>query len=154
MGKRLLFGVSGTLLVLWVALAAQPSGSAPAAGAPQLLCPVTGHPIHPGAHAPWQGGTVYFCSQQCEAKFKENPGKYAVRANFQLAMSGQARQIACPFTGKPLNPSIATVAVGGLNVGFCCRACQQTAARADEETRLDLIFGNAFRTGYAITASP
>ena len=76
--------------------------------------------------------------------------KYTSRANYQLVVTGQAREVACPFTGKPLNPNVPTVRVYGLDVGFCCHACHQTAANADMLTRLDLIFGDAFRTGYVI----
>ena len=65
-------------------------------------------------------------------------------------ITGQAKRIACPFTGKPLNPNIPTAKVYGVDVGFCCRACQQTVAGADQLTRLDLVFGDAFSTGFAV----
>ena len=114
------------------------------------VCPVTARPISASVAIDYQGAKVYFSSPDSIPIFQANLAKYASRANYQLVVTGQAREVACPFTGKPLNPNIPTVRVYGLDVGFCCRACQQTAAGVDMLTRLDLIFGDAFKTGYAI----
>jgi YHS domain-containing protein len=124
-----------------------------AQGGLQAWCVVTNHPINRAISADYRGGKVYFCSEECRQKFLAEPNRYAVRANYQLAITGQARQVGCPFTGKPLNPQIAPMEVGGLSVGFCCRACQQTVAVADYQTRIELVFGDAaFGKGYVVQA--
>ena len=122
----------------------------PAATPGALVCPVTGRAIDKNVSIDYQGAKLYFNSPECIAKFQADPAKYAVNANYQLAVTGQARQVACPFTGKALNPNIPSVKVGVLDIKFCCRACQQTVAKADPETRMDLVFGDAFATGFVV----
>jgi YHS domain-containing protein len=115
-----------------------------------VACPVTGRPIDKAVSIDYQGAKLYFSAPDCIAKYQAEPARYTVGANYQLAVTGQARQVACPFTGKALNPNVAAVKVGVLDVGFCCRACQQTVANADLQTQYTLVFGDAFATGYKI----
>jgi YHS domain-containing protein len=131
-----------------VLLAAEPKAEAVVKSG--AVCPVTARPVSPAVSIEYQGAKLYFSSPDCIPTFQANVAKYASRANYQLVVTGQARQVACPFTGKPLNPNIPTEKVYALDVGFCCRACQQTVAGADMLTRLDLVFGDAFKTGYVI----
>jgi YHS domain-containing protein len=144
------FKMAAALFGLIVFLGGPTMAQAPAKSAVQPVCVVENHPIDRAVSADYQGGKVYFCSRECLAKFQADPAKYAMRAKYQLVVTGQAHQIACPFTGRPINPQIAPMKVCGLDIGFCCRACQQTVARADEATRFDLVFGDAFRTGFAV----
>jgi YHS domain-containing protein len=116
----------------------------------QAWCVTTNHAINPAIAADYHGGKVYFCSEECRKKFLAEPGRYKIRANYQLAVTGQAKQVVCPFTGKALNPRIAPLDVGGLSVGFCCRQCQQTVAAADYQTRIELVFGDAFDKGFVV----
>lgn len=140
-----------TAALLGAALAA---GHAPAADqqpALQAWCVVTNHAISPNISADYRGGKVYFCSDECRKKFLAEPSRYAVRANYQMAVTGQTRQVACPFTGKALNPRIAPMEVGGLSISFCCRACQQTVSVADYQTRIELVFSDAaFGKGFVV----
>jgi YHS domain-containing protein len=109
-----------------------------------------GRPVDPAVSIDYRGAKLYFCRHECIAKFQAEPAKYAAKANYQLAVTRQAKQVACPFTGKALNPNIPSVKVGVLDIKFCCRACQQTVAKADPETRMDLVFGDAFATGFVV----
>lgn len=138
--------------VVVLGLLAVPTGAAEQSqSALQAWCVVSNHPINPAISADYRDAKVYFCSEECKQKFFVEPGRYTIRANYQLAVTGQTRQVACPFTGKPLNPRIASMEVGGLSVGFCCRACQQTVAVADYQTRIELVFSDAsFRKGFVI----
>ena len=142
----------GTLVIgsVFAAAVAGPAAGRESVPALQPVCVIDDHPIDRAISTDWQGGKVCFCSEKCLKEFLASTGKYAARANHQLLASGQARQVACPFTGKPLNSQIPTVRVAGADIGFCCRACQQTVTRADRQTRFDLIFGDAFRTGFAV----
>jgi len=114
------------------------------------VCPVTGHPIDLKVSIDYKGARLYFHSPASIDTFQADPAKYAVGANYQLAVTGQAKQVACPFTGRPLSPSIPSIKVGVLDIGFCCRACEQTVATADYQTRFELVFGDHFSTGFAI----
>ena len=114
-------------------------------------CPVTCRPIDKSVSIDYLGARLYFAEAACIGKFQADPARYTVGANYQLAVTGQAHLVACPFTGKPLNSSVPTVKVGVLDIGFCCHACQQTVARTDDiQARYRLIFGDAFATGFVV----
>jgi YHS domain-containing protein len=141
--------VAAALLGTW--LAAGPAPAADQQPALQAWCVATNHPINANISADYHGGKVYFCSDECRKNFLADPARYKVRANYQLVVTGQAREVACPFTGKPLNPRIAPMEVGGLSIGFCCRACQQTVSVADYQTRIELVFSDAaFNKGFVV----
>ena len=67
---------------------------------PSQVCPVTGRPIDRSVSIDYEGARLYFCSPKCIAVFQADPARYAVNANYQLAATHQAKQVACPFTGK------------------------------------------------------
>ena len=74
--------------------------------------------------AEYNGGTVYFCCDNCKAKFTKEPKKYAAAANAQLVATKQAEQVCCPLMGKPAKDDI-VVKVGGVEVKFCCAGCKK-----------------------------
>lgn len=145
------------VIVLLLVSTWAPQGFAPAYGKPKdsandpsQVCPVTGRPIDKSASIDYQGARLYFCCPKCIAAFQADTARYAVNANYQLAATGQAKQVACPFTGRELNAGIPTIKVGVIDVGFCCTACRQTVSSADPEARFRLIFGDAFSKGFAV----
>jgi YHS domain-containing protein len=87
----------------------------PLAGA---KCPVSGKPVVKAGVADHNGGKVYFCCTNCPKAFAANTAKYAAKANHQLAVTGQAKQVKCPMKGKPVNAAH-NVTVAGVKVGFC-----------------------------------
>ena len=56
-----------------------------------------------------------------------------------MVETDQLKQVACPFTGKPLNPETA-IDVGGVEVAFCCKDCLAKAEKAKGEEQISLIF--------------
>ena len=67
-----------------------------------------------------------------------------------MVVTGQAKQVNCPFTGKVLNPDTA-IEVSGAKVAFCCNNCKGKAARYTGEEQFNLIFGdNAFEKGFKV----
>jgi YHS domain-containing protein len=139
------------LLLASAYLAAASLLAAPASTASAAACPVTGRPIDKAVSIDYLGARLYFAESACIAKFQAEPARYTVGANYQLAVTGQARQVACPFTGKAVNSSVPTAKVGVLDIGFCCHACQQTVARAaDIQAKYRLVFGDAFATGFVV----
>lgn len=66
----------------------------------KALCPVTGEPASKSVSTDYQGAKVYFCCPGCIAPFNKDTAKYAAKANLQLVVTGQAKQVACPLTGR------------------------------------------------------
>ena len=104
-----------------------------------VKCPVSGKPAKAECTAKYLGKNVYFCCENCPVSFKESTEKFAVKANHQLAMTGQVAQVACPITGKPCKKDTA-IDVLGLKVAFCCPNCQGKVSKADDAGKLDLVF--------------
>lgn len=114
-------------------------------------CPVMGEAIDKSVSINYKGGRLYFCCQDCVGKFKKDTAKYAAKANVQLVLTGQAKQSACPFTGKKLDPST-EIKVGDVAVAFCCNACKGKATAAADDQRLEMVFGDkAFDKAFKVT---
>ncbi len=113
-------------------------------------CPVSGKDIDKTRIVSHNGGDVYFCCPNCPKAFKANTDKFAPKANHQLVLTGQAKQKACPFAGKPVNES-KTTTVAGVEVGFCCGNCLAKANGAKGDKQLAMVFADkAFLKGYKV----
>jgi YHS domain-containing protein len=113
-------------------------------------CPVSGGPISKDASVDHKGGKIYFCCKNCPARFSGNEAKYATKANQQLAQTGQAKQKACPLTGGKTKPATKTK-VGGVEVEFCCNNCKGKVAKANDQERIELVFGEkGFAQGFTV----
>lgn len=114
-------------------------------------CPIAGEQAMKGLSVDYKGGKVYFCCAGCPEGFQANPAAYAVAANKQLFVTGQAKQIACPFSGGAVDKS-KTVMVDGKAVAFCCDNCLGKA-KGSEGAELDAMlfsdeaFDKAFKVG-------
>lgn len=98
----------------------------------------------------YREGKVFFCCNNCQGKFKEDPSKFAAAANHQLVQTGQYVQEKCPLSGGPLNPE-KVVKVGEVEVQFCCGNCQGKVAKAEGQAQVDLVFGDeAFEKGFKV----
>ena len=99
-------------------------------------------------------GKVYFCCGACKGKFvadqESDEPAMTVKANHQLAVTGQYVQKGCPFSGAAVKEG-AVVEVGGVEVGFCCNNCQAKVAEAEDlEAKANLVFSKAaFKKGFA-----
>ena len=129
----------------------QAAGTKNAATKTELVakCPITGEKITKDVAIDYKGGKLYFCCPGCIAPFKENTAKYAAKANEQLVVTGQAKQIACPLTGAKINPSTKTK-IAGVDVCFCCKGCQGKVKAATADKQLDMVFGKGFDKGFAL----
>jgi len=102
-----------------------------------VKCPVSSKPINPADFVEFEKAKVYFCCENCPAVFKKDPPKYAAKAHLQMVQTGQLKEVACPFTGKPLNPETA-IDVGGVKVAFCCKNCEAKAQNAKGDDQISL----------------
>jgi YHS domain-containing protein len=114
------------------------------------MCPIAGGPANAETSVDYKGGKVYFCCAGCDQTFRDNVAAYAAKANHQLFVTGQAKQIACPLAGEEIDPAI-TAKVNGTTVAFCCAHCSEAVEAADEAKRLEMVFGDeAFAKGFKV----
>ena len=114
-------------------------------------CPVSGKPALEEHAVDYKGGKVYFCCPNCPKAFEKNTEKFAAKANHQLVVTDQAKEVKCPFTGKPLNPAT-EIDVQGAEVQFCCNICKGKAEKAKGDEQINLIFSDeAFKKGFEVT---
>jgi YHS domain-containing protein len=117
---------------------------------PALLCPVMGKAVNADVTTEYNGGTVAFCCPGCLKKFNADTEKYATKANLQLTQGGQAEQVACPISGRGVNPD-QTATVAGVEVAFCCGGCKGKVNGAEGDEQLDLVYGSeAFTKGFKV----
>ncbi|MGO8749739.1 MAG: hypothetical protein ACLQNE_27605 [Thermoguttaceae bacterium] len=103
-------------------------------------CPISGQKISKDACVAYKGGKVYFCCNNCAAKFEKDKAKYEVKANRQLVLTGQAKQKACPFSGQKTDDST-KITVAGIDVTFCCGNCKAKVEKASAEKQCEMVFG-------------
>jgi hypothetical protein len=113
-------------------------------------CPVAGKAINKEAFVEHNGGKVYFCCMNCPKAFAKDTKKFEAKANQQLVVTGQAKQVKCPFTGGKLNPETKT-AIGGVDACFCCMNCQGKAKDMEAAKAVEAVFGAAgFKKGFEV----
>jgi YHS domain-containing protein len=106
-----------------------------------VKCPISGKQAVAKGKVDYKGKSVYTCCTKCPKAFAANPDKFATKANAQLVATKQAVQVACPMTGKPVDPKW-SVNVEGTKVSFCCKKCCAAAAKAKGAEQLTLVFAN------------
>lgn len=115
-------------------------------------CPVAGKEIKiaDAKTVSYKGAEVYVCCNSCKGKMEKDATKFAPKANHQLVLTKQAKQVKCPFAGKAVNPA-QTVSIGGVEVAFCCGNCKGKAAKATGDDQVALVFGDdAFKKGFEV----
>lgn len=117
----------------------------------QATCPVSGRAAIEDSHVKFEGKKVYFCCTNCPKRFQANTEAYAAKAHHQMAETGQIAQVACPLTGRPLNPKT-QIDVEGVAVSFCCNNCKGKAEKSDDQVAL--IFTNLEKGFTPQTACP
>lgn len=120
--------------------------------APEAKCPVSGKAVDMAKVVKHNGGDVYFCCGNCVKAFEANAEKFSAKANHQLAVTGQAKQTACPFTGGKLNKATA-IKVSGTKVAFCCNNCKGKAEGMKDDALVTSVFGDkAFKKAYKVAS--
>jgi YHS domain-containing protein len=93
----------------------------------QVLCPVEKTTVSLKSSLTKDGATIYFCCDDCKAKYEAEPAKY--KAN--LANS-YTYQVKCPVMSKPITPKWSIKLEGGETVYFCCGRCPGPYAKDPE----------------------
>ena len=113
-----------------------------------LKCPVSGQPATKDHAVAYKDGQVYFCCDNCPKKFAADTAKYATKANAQLVVSGQYKQVKCPLSGEAVNPK-SHLKVAGVTVEFCCNDCKGKVKEAKKDEKVNLVFSDdAFKKGF------
>jgi hypothetical protein len=152
MKLRLAFGVGLALVVAGASLLVaddKPEKGSDAKEKPAIKCPVSGGEISKEASIDYKGGKLYFCCTGCIPKYKEDTAKFTAKANEQLVMTGQAKQIGCPLTGGKVNPAT-KMKIAGVDVGFCCAGCQGKVKKATAEKQVEMVFVAGFDKAFAV----
>ena len=109
------------------------------AGVKCLFCKMN---VDKDAFVAYKGARVFFGCAGCPEAFKGNEKKFATKANAQLVATKQARQKACPISGKPHKTEF-KLTVGGAKVAFCCPNCKAATAKLEGDAQLEKVFGDA-----------
>jgi len=113
-------------------------------------CPVSGKAVKAEHAVAFKGAKAYFCCPNCPKAFEKDTAKFATKANHQLVLTRQARQVKCPLAGKAVNKE-QSVKVAGVNVSFCCGNCKGKVAAAEGDAQLELAFSDAaFAKGFKV----
>ena len=76
----------------------------------------------------------------CPEAFKKDNTKFAFNARHQLLATGQIEQVACPLSGRKIDPE-KKAEVAGLEVTFCCENCQGSIVKMKkEEEKIAAVF--------------
>jgi hypothetical protein len=87
----------------------------------------------------YKDAKVYLGCEGCVGAFKRDVKKVATKANAQLVATKQAKQKACPLSGRPCKEDF-KVTVGKAKVNFCCANCQKTASELKGDEQLEKLF--------------
>lgn len=130
--------LAGPIAVLMVACA---TSMAAEVDLKDVKCAVSSKAANAAISADYKGAKVYFHNKECQAKFKEDSKKFAIKANHQLVLTKQFEQKVCPFSGRDVDAEISTK-VAGATVGFCCGGCKnKVESTKGDEAKMKLIFG-------------
>jgi len=111
-------------------------------------CPVTGDNVSKEFSSNYMGGKLFFCCEECIGKFKADWSTYEAKANAQLVITGQFKQIRCPVTGDEFAPGI-KMKICGVDVCFASADCVKKVRRAPADKRAEMVFGKGFDKGFA-----
>lgn len=106
-----------------------------------VKCPVSGKDVNKDATVEFEECKVYFCCDKCPKAWEKDKdhAKFGAKAHHQMVQTGQLKQTACPFTGKPVNTAMA-VEIEGVKVEFCCDKCKGKVEKAKEDARVGMVF--------------
>jgi len=126
------------------------------AGAAALpSCPVMGEPVNLYVRAETKDGPVYFCCAECIERFEEKPDKYSKAVSEQRkALAALPKvQVACPISGKAVNPKL-SVEAGGQRVFVCCEMCVEPLRKDFDKYKTKLLGSYTYQTICPVGGEP
>lgn len=107
-----------------------------------IKCPVSGKAVKKTATADFEGGTVYFCCNNCRKAFNKDATKFAAKARHQEVQTGQKKEAHCPITHKPFKDSV-SLTIDGVEVKFCCNKCKGKVEKMTPKEQVAACFSAA-----------
>lgn len=108
----------------------------------ELKCPVNRSAVKRELHSDYGEGVLFFSDDEAMAQFDKKATSFAAEANYQLFLSGQAKQKACPVSGKPFDEDV-FIQVKSKQVAFESRLAKVKIDRARPLTKFKKIFGSS-----------
>lgn len=105
-------------------------------------CPVMGGDVDEETLTNYKGAKLYFCCPPCSGVFKNNIAKYAVKANEQLVVTGQAKQRSCPISGEPVEAGAPALVVDGIKVLVGSETDLKELRTLDAARQREQVFGD------------
>ncbi|MCA9415840.1 MAG: hypothetical protein KC917_06205, partial [Candidatus Omnitrophica bacterium] len=102
-----------------------------------------------------EDGPVYFCCGNCCAEFAKDPAKYAEGVEKQRAHLASLTkiQVACPVSGKPVDPNV-TKEFDGQTIAFCCTNCCAEYSKDPAKFAKDLVGSFTYQTLCPVSGKP
>ena len=109
-----------------------------------IKCVVSGKGVNKNYSCPFKKGKVFFDCNESRRKFIDDRTAYIIKANHQLAVTGQYFQTKCPIKNSQIDRnSKVRKSIAGVEIGFCCRACvDQISTKANIHEQIRFIFDN------------
>ena len=107
-----------------------------------VKCPISGKDVNPDATVSFEDCKVYLCCNNCPKAWAADTdhAKYGAKAHHQMVQTKQLKQVACPFSGKPVDEA-KSVEIKGVKVAFCCDNCKGKVEKAkDDDARVTMVF--------------
>jgi YHS domain-containing protein len=96
------------------------------------------------------GAKIYFACEACKTKFLQSPEKYIASANYQLAVTWQARQVFCPVTGKSIREGV-PCDVEGINIIVANEEIKKVIDGLSPEAKVAHVFSQStFLDSFAV----
>ena len=112
-----------------------------------VKCPLSGRDIDKEKFCAYKDAKVYVCCGNCQkgfAKASKDKPEVAMKANHQLVMTKQMKQVKCALNGKGKVNEKAKTKVAGAQVHFCCKNCLGKVTKMEEKEQIKTLFTTNF----------
>lgn len=109
-----------------------------------IKCVVSGQAANKDYWCKFKKGKIFFDCNASRRKFLSEKTSFIIKANHQLAVTGQYVQIKCPIKLAAIDSQRQIKkSVAGVELQFCCEACQkQLVDKANAHEQIRFIFDN------------
>lgn len=121
----------------------------------ELKCPMSGKPINAEKMVAYKDSKVYVCCGGCVKGFAgklKTDDSLAAKANHQLVLTKQAKQVKCGFNGRGKVNEKTLTKFAGTEVGFCCKSCKGKFTEMKDAEKVQVVFGKNFDKAFVVEA--
>ena len=109
-----------------------------------IKCVVSGKAASEDNWCKFKKGKIFFDCNESRRKFINEKASFIIKANHQLAVTGQYVQVKCPIKTIVIDAEKQhKQSVAGIEILFCCDRCQkQLVEKANVQEQIRFIFDN------------